>query len=142
MQQGLRKFRLATAKRLRQNATDAEQRLWRALRRVPTFGTHFRRQVAIGPYVADFACQRARLIVELDGSQHGDPAAAARDAQRTGWLESQGYRVLRFWNNDLSNMDAVLETIRAALNSFDEKPAASHPTPTRVARRPSPSRGG
>ena len=142
MQEGLRKFRLATAQRLRRNTTDAEQRLWRALRRIPLFGSHFRRQVAIGPYVADFVCQRARLIVELDGSQHAEPDTAERDAQRTAWLELQGYRVMRFWNNDLYDMDAVLEAIRTALNSLDEKPLAFHPTPTRSARRPSPSRGG
>jgi Protein of unknown function (DUF559) len=79
-------------------------------------GTHFRRQVPIGPYVADFACMAARLIVEVDGSQHGHDDVRKRDERRSRWLEAEGYRVLRFWNNDLTtNMDGVLEAIYAAI---------------------------
>ena len=109
-------FRRRTAKRLRENATDAKDLLWRRLRRFPVSGTHFRRQVPIGPYVADFACMAARLIVEVDGSQHGRDDVRRRDERRTRWLEAEGYRVLRFWNNDLTtNMDGVLQAIYAAI---------------------------
>src|SRR5687767_2111152 len=102
MSRELKQFRLTTAKRLRANATGAEQKLWRALRRIPIHGSHFRRQVALGPYVADFACQQAKLVIEIDGSQHADCQVARRDADRTEWLESEGYRVVRFWNSDVS----------------------------------------
>src|SRR5205807_1743283 len=94
-------FRRQTARRLRHNATDAERKLWRALRSFETNGTHFRRQVPIGSYVADFACMAARLIIEIDGSQHGEEKNLQRDEARTRWLESEGYRVIRFWNNDI-----------------------------------------
>jgi very-short-patch-repair endonuclease len=109
-------FRRRTAKRLWDNTTGAEDLLWRRLRRFPISGTHFRRQVPIGPYVADFACMAARLIIEVDGSQHGRDDLHERDETRTRWLEAEGYRVLRFWNNDLTaNMDGVLEAVYAAI---------------------------
>ena len=112
----LRRVRLATARRLRTNSTDAEHRLWLKLRRMPTYGTHFRRQVAIGPYVVDFACMRARLVIEVDGSQHAIESVLQRDTGRTQWLEREGYRVIRFWNNEISqNMNGVLEKIHASL---------------------------
>ncbi len=104
------------AKRLRANTTSAEDRLWQGLRLFPMSGSHFRRQVPIGPYVADFACMAARLIIEVDGSQHGDDNHRRHDEARTRWLEAQGYRVLRFWNNDLTtNMNGVLDAIYAAI---------------------------
>ena len=145
-------FRRATARRLRLNATSAEVMLWRHLRRIETSGTHFRRQVPIGPYVADFACMASRLLIELDGSQHGLALNKAKDDERSRWLESEGYRVIRFWNNDITeNLDGVLDTIHAAIygsRDIDPSPlkhlrqVRSHPTPARSARRPSPSRGG
>ncbi|RNJ49156.1 endonuclease domain-containing protein [Methylocystis hirsuta] len=108
-------FRRANAKRLRANTTSAEDRLWRALDRVPLVKTHFRRQAPIGPYVVDFVSLRARLVIELDGPSHTQPGAAEKDARRTAWLESEGYRVLRFWNADVfDNIDGVLDTIHAA----------------------------
>jgi very-short-patch-repair endonuclease len=117
-------FRREKARQLRANATDPEVRLWRHLRRSPLLGSHFRRQVPIGPYVADFACMAARLIIEVDGSQHGDAALKARDDVRTRWLEREGYRVLRFWNNDLiQNIQGVLETIHAALYGSRDRDA-------------------
>jgi len=76
-------FRRRTAKRLRETTTGAEDLLWRRLRRFPISGTHFRRQVPIGPYVADFACMAARLIIEVDGSQHGRDDLRKRDEGRT-----------------------------------------------------------
>ena len=148
----MNKFRRATARRLRANQTGAEMKFWRQLQKLETNGTHFRRQVPIGPYVADFACLASRLVIELDGSHHGETTTKGRDDSRTRWLESEGYRVLRFWNNDLDeNSDGVLQTIHAALyGSPDSEPVALkhsrrlkvHPTPARSARRPSPSRGG
>jgi very-short-patch-repair endonuclease len=115
--------------------------LWRELRKFETRGTHFRRQVPIGPYVADFACLASRLIVEIDGSQHGDEPGKARDEIRGRWLAAEGYRVLRFWNTDLrENLDGLLETVYAALyGSRDAEPVPlkherhlkDHPTPAR-----------
>jgi very-short-patch-repair endonuclease len=114
-------FRRQTARRLRENSTDAEQRLWRALRRLPVHGSHFRRQVPIGRYVADFACLAARLIIEVDGSQHASAHNIVRDDDRTRWFEAEGYKVLRFWNNDISNnIDTVLSAIHAALPAPDD----------------------
>lgn len=110
--------RRATARRLRAAETSAEQKLWRGLRRLPLGGSHFRRQVPIGPYVADFACLAARLVIEVDGSGHAMDATVARDAERTAWLEAQGYTVLRFWNPDvLTRLDDVLASIDAAVRS-------------------------
>jgi very-short-patch-repair endonuclease len=110
-------FRRRTATRLRETPTAAENLLWRHLRRFPISGTHFRCQVPIGPYVADFACMAARLIIEVDGSQHGHDGIRQRDDRRTRWLEAEGYRVLRFWNNDLTNnIDGVLEAIYAVVH--------------------------
>ncbi|HUE79758.1 MAG TPA: DUF559 domain-containing protein [Sphingomicrobium sp.] len=103
------------ARRLRLNSTDAEARLWRALRENMPH-EKWRRQVPIGPYFADFASHRAKLIIEVDGSQHADAIEA--DAARTSLLKSHGYRVLRFWNNEVAqNLDGVLATIAAALPS-------------------------
>src|SRR4029079_3989420 len=111
-QTSINKFRRATARRLRANQTGAEIALWRHLRQLETKGTHFRRQVPIGAYVADFACLASRLVIELDGSHHAEGTTKAHDNTRTKWLESEGYRVLRFWNNDLTeNLDGVLEMI-------------------------------
>jgi very-short-patch-repair endonuclease len=117
MPPGLSPFRRERARRLRGDRTEAERRLWRALRRVPVSGSHFRQQVPIGSYVADFACLAARLVIELDGGHHARDEIAAGDLVRQRWLEAQGYRVLRFWNAEIaSNLDGVLETIYAALH--------------------------
>lgn len=86
------------------------------MRRLETHDTHFRRQVPIGSFVVDFACMAARLVVEVDGSQHGEVAGTSRDRERTQWLEAEGYRVLRFWNNDvMRNSRGAMEAIYAAL---------------------------
>jgi very-short-patch-repair endonuclease len=143
------------ARRLREMANDAEKRLWRYLRRYPIQGSHFRRQVPIGPYVADFACMAARLLIELDGSQHARPANQLRDQARTRWLEKEGFRVVRIWNNEIiQNIDGVMEKIfeeiygavnaePAQLRHRRRKRAAALITPPRALRaRPSPSRGG
>lgn len=86
---------------------------------------HFRRQATIGPYFADFACHTHRLVIEIDGGQH---AESASDATRTSYLEASGYRVLRFWNNDvLGNIDGVFETIIGALRVAPPTPDPSPP---------------
>jgi len=102
------------ARALRGAMTDAEQRLWYHLRNRRLGGYKFRRQVTFGPYVADFACVAARLIVEVDGGQHAN--RTVEDATRTQYLEQQGYRVVRFWNNEvLGNIEGVLERLIAVL---------------------------
>lgn len=101
------------ARRLRSTATDAEIRLWSRLRRKQLDGFRFRRQHPIGPYVVDFFCPEAKLIVEVDGGQHADESD-----RRTRWLEERGYRVVRFWNNDvLANTEGVLLAILAAIGA-------------------------
>jgi very-short-patch-repair endonuclease len=99
--------RVARARSLRRDMTDAEKKLWWHLRRLPLDDGHFRRQATIGRYFADFASHRHKLVIEIDGSQHGEPAQLAADAERTAYLNAQGYRVLRFWNNEvLTEIDA------------------------------------
>jgi very-short-patch-repair endonuclease len=88
----------AFARTLRKNETDAERILWAGLREFKKVGLHFRRQAPFDRYVADFACHSAKLIVELDGDQHGADENIIYDAERTRYLESRGYRVLRFGN--------------------------------------------
>ena len=91
---------------------DAERALWKDLRAHRFHGFGFRRRAPLGPYVADFVCHAQRLVIELDGGQHGQPDERARDEVRTRWIESRGYRVVRFWNNDvLTNLDGVLAAI-------------------------------
>ncbi len=108
---------LAHARRLRGDMTEAEKRIWYLLRRRQFGGLNFRRQAPIDPYIVDFACLSIRLVIELDGGQHD--ANAEADARRTAWLESQGYRVLRFWNNEVfENLDGVLHTISAACGAL------------------------
>ena len=101
---------IARARSLRRNQTDAERKLWYALRARHLVGLKFKRQVSIGRFFADFLCFECRLIVELDGTQHAEQGEY--DNARTHWLESQGYRVQRFWNFDvLTNTDAVVDEI-------------------------------
>ncbi len=105
--------RIERARQLRRDSTQAERRLWYRLRG-GQLGVRFRRQVPVGPFIADFACVPARLVVELDGGQHVEQAEA--DARRTRSLEAQGYRVLRFWNHEvLENLEGVLQRIAEAL---------------------------
>jgi primosomal protein N' (replication factor Y) len=102
------------ARRLRRHGTDAEALLWQRIRNRALLGGKFRRQHPIGPYVGDFVCIEARLVIELDGGQH-DPGADETSV-RTAFLEGRGLRVLRFWNNDvIANLDGVLERIACAL---------------------------
>lgn len=109
-------IRRTAAKKLRANTTPHERALWRALKELPIEGTHFRRQAPIGPYVVDFFCPAKRLIIELDGGHHNDDVIAKRDSERQVWLEQEGYRVIRFWNSDVTtDLSAVLERIYVEL---------------------------
>jgi very-short-patch-repair endonuclease len=108
--------RVPRARRLRREMTDAEWKLWHNLSRIPVEETHFRRQATIGPYFADFACHRKRIVVEIDGEQHGFDANRRADERRTAYPEAAGFRVLRFWNHEvLQELESVLDTIYAAI---------------------------
>jgi very-short-patch-repair endonuclease len=118
------------AKRLRSNMTDAERRLWYRLRAHRFQGLKFKRQAPIGPYIVDFICFEHGLIIELDGGQH---AQSESDRHRDTWLNSEGYRVLRFWNDDMmKRTNTILAEISNALTE------ASTPLPARSARHPLP----
>ncbi len=98
------------AKNLRNNATNAERHLWQKLRKSQLYQCKFRRQFSIGRYIADFACFNPKLIIEIDGGQHSENKEY--DQKRDEWLQSQGFTVLRFWNNQVLNeTDAVVEEI-------------------------------
>ena len=102
------------AKSLRRAMTEAELKLWSRLRFRQLGGCKFRKQVPISPYIADFVHMPLKLIVEVDGGQHDESRSA--DERRTAWLEARGYRVLRFWNNEvLQNIDGVIEVIARAI---------------------------
>jgi very-short-patch-repair endonuclease len=104
----------AKARALRKNMTDAEQHLWQYLRRRQINGYKFRRQFPIGQYVVDFVCLERKLVIEIDGGQHLEQQEY--DAKRARFLESNGFRVVRFWNNELlTETEAVLGVIEAVL---------------------------
>jgi len=107
---------------VRSAPTDAERKLWWHLRyRVALPDTHFRRQVQLGRYIVDFVCHSLKIVIEVDGGQHSEQSE--HDARRSQFLEAEGYRVLRFWNNEvLSNIDGVMEVIQSTV--------LATPTPT------------
>jgi very-short-patch-repair endonuclease len=106
------------AKNLRKGTTDTERLLWRHLRTKHMGELKFRRQQPIGPYIVDFVCFEKKIIVELDGGQHAQPEQKQNDSTRDQWFEAQGYKVLRYWDNEvLTNIQGVLEVIsRHCLN--------------------------
>ena len=104
-------FLTLRAKYMRKHMTPAETLLWTKLRARQT-GVYFRRQQPMGPYIADFYCAEKKLIIEVDGGQHSEE----KDFERTRYLESNGYLILRFWNNDvLENIDGVVYKIQSVL---------------------------
>jgi len=114
------------AKYLRQHMTDSENKLWRHLRAHRLNGEKFRRQQPIGPYVVDFVNFGARLIIEADGGQHN---GAQQDERRDAWLRAQGFKVMRFWNNEIMNTpDGVLATVMAAVMTDTPLPRPSDET--------------
>lgn len=113
---------------MRRKMTDAELKLWNELRAHRLMGLGFRRQAQIAGFIVDFACPDKRLIVEVDGSQHGDEAEAAYDADRSRRLEADGWTVLRFWNDDvLRDIDGVCDHIATAAGLA--RPDNPMPTP-------------
>ncbi|MEF3367347.1 endonuclease domain-containing protein [Methylocystis sp. 9N] len=119
--------RTPRARRLRREATPAERNLWTQLRQLEIGAVP--RQDPIGPYFADFACHRTRIVVEIDGAQHGFDDERLRDEKRTRFLETTGYPVLRFWNHEvLRDLESVVDTICAALYQALEPPTPS-PSP-------------
>jgi very-short-patch-repair endonuclease len=108
---------LDQARHLRRGSTDAERLLWRHLRDRRLSGAKFRRQCSFGPYVADFYCDAAKLVIELDGGGHAQTQQAEHDEARHRELKRRGIRQLRFWNNEvLQNLDGVLQVICEALS--------------------------
>ena len=113
------------ARELRRNATPKERKLWQHLRNRRLGGYKFRRQASVGGPVADFLCAEKRLIVELDGGQHSEEA----DARRTAHLEALGYRVIRFWNNEINeSLEAVLERILAKCDTLASRFGRKEPS--------------
>jgi very-short-patch-repair endonuclease len=105
-------------RKLRRNQTEAEGKLWVYIKNRQICGVKFRRQRAIGKYVVDFVSLENKLIIEIDGGQHNEFPNIIKDEERTKYLESQGYQVLRFWNNDvLENIDGVLDNLIEILNT-------------------------
>jgi very-short-patch-repair endonuclease len=124
----------ATARRLRRDSTEAERALWRLLRARQLSGYKFRRQQPIDRYIVDFICFTPRLVIEVDGGQHG--INLDYDERRTRHLEKQGFRVLRFWNNEvLENPEGVCMKILEVLAAPPHLPGAARRAP------PSPARG-
>ena len=116
------------ARRLRKSMTPQEVKLWVHLRTWRSNGLHFRRQCPRDGYILDFICRRARLIVEVDGGQHNEESHSKRDAERDQHFVAQGFKVLRFWNNEIDhNLGGVLEKIAETLASNDptRPPAAA-----------------
>ena len=106
----------STAKRLRRGQTDAERKMWRLLRPFRDDGIPFRRQAPVGPYVVDFAWLGGRIAIEVDGGQHNEIVIQHKDTERTAWLKSQGFDVLRFWNNDvMRNGEGCQQVIAEAI---------------------------
>jgi very-short-patch-repair endonuclease len=107
------------ARELRKNMTPQEVKLWSQLRKLRPQGFHFRRQVPLESYVLDFVCYKYRLIVEADGSQHGETEGLRRDARRDAVFQADGFRVLRFWNSEIdADLIGVVETIIARAKEY------------------------
>ena len=104
------------ARQLRRNSTEAERRLWSKLSSMRLGGVKFRRQHPIGHCIVDFVSLESKLVIEIDGGQHNDSNVEKQDELRTAWLTSEGYRVLRFWNNNvLNNSEGVIISIKEAV---------------------------
>jgi very-short-patch-repair endonuclease len=106
----------SVSRKLRRDQTDAERALWAKIRSKQLSGAKFRRQQTIGPYIVDFINFESRLVIEIDGGQHGQDKMRNKDEERTKRLQQRGYQVIRFWDNEvLQNIDGVLEKILEAL---------------------------
>ena len=117
---------VAAARKMRRTSTDVERELWHRIRDKQIDNFRFRRQRPIGKYIVDFICLDAKLIIELDGGQHANDVAY--DERRTAFLRSLGYRVLRFWNSEVTeNLDGVLERLRGELLGANANPTLALP---------------
>jgi very-short-patch-repair endonuclease len=124
------------ARELRKSMSDAERKLWHALRAKQVDGARFRRQHPIGPYIVDFVCLERRLVVEVDGGQHTDDAHIADDARRDQWLMAEGYRVLRLPTTEVyANIAGVLDTIWSVLQGHPTSNAIELSSPVAFAAR-------
>lgn len=134
------------ARRMHREKTPAERRLWRALRELNRQGFNFRQQAPIGPCIADFVDHSTKLVIEVDGGHHGEDNHRQRDDVRTDWQQSQGYRVVRFWNGDvLRHLDGVMSGILIALGVVPQTepgPRATAPSGDPPMHDPSPQGGG
>ena len=111
------------ARDLRNKQTEAEKMLWLKVRNLQLNGVKFRRQQPIGQYIVDFVSFEKKLVIEVDGGQHNEPSTAVQDNERTLWLEDEGYKVIRFWNNE------ILENMEGVLTSIMEEISHPHPNP-------------
>jgi very-short-patch-repair endonuclease len=126
-------IRWTRARRLRNASTDAERRLWNQLKGRRFLDVKFRRQYPVGPYVVDFVCCELGLVVELDGGQHGE--TERYDARRTIALERRGYRVIRFWNNEvMRRVDDVLDELRRVVAWRQLEMTPPQPSPAEQGR--------
>jgi adenine-specific DNA-methyltransferase len=124
---------LERQRRLRRKSTEPEKRLWKQLRGRQVAELKVRQQVWLGPYIVDFFCAEARLVIELDGETHVEPEAVAYDGRRTAFIEAEGYRVRRFWNND------VMQNIEGVVAMIEETARELTPHPPTASRRAPPS---
>ncbi|MBR6162769.1 endonuclease domain-containing protein [bacterium] len=107
------------AKKLRQNQTPQERKMWNLLRNHKIENLKFKRQYPIGKYIVDFICTDIQLIIEIDGGQHNEPHNIQLDSERTQYLKSRGYEVIRFWNNDIdNNIEGVYKKITETINNL------------------------
>lgn len=108
------------ARRLRKNLTSQERILWQLFRNHNFYGYEIRRQSPIGKYIVDFVCREKKIIIEIDGGQHNTPDNILADEQRTKYFEAKGYKVIRFWNNEITkNIDGVYQKLKREFGIID-----------------------
>ena len=110
-------YKYKLARNLRKNSTKEEYIIWQILRNRNFFNLKFKRQIPIGKYIVDFLCEEKNIIIEIDGGQHNSDVNIIKDEERTKFLESKGYKVIRFWNNDINNnLDGVYQQLMDYIN--------------------------
>ena len=108
------------AKNLRKNITKQEYKLWNIIRAGRFYGYKFKRQTPIGNYIVDFVCKEAKIIIEIDGGQHNEGVNIQKDEERTAYLSNKGYKVHRFWNNEIDqNFDGVYQKLKEIFDIKD-----------------------
>ncbi len=125
------KEQIEKSRQLRKNMTPQERKLWYIIRNRQFYGYRFRRQFPIGQYIVDFICREKKIIIEIDGGQHNEIKNILYDNKRTEYLISEGYKVLRFWNNDIDkNIDGVYEKLKEVFE-IGENITPPKPSPSR-----------